>query len=181
MGVMARMILVLMLTATASCEKEYYDHPGDQPLYFEYHYRNHAWGFQEHGWLIDRHGQIRSFNLPESYRTPDPEGYLSFEDLEHNLGLTDSVIGKVGTGELERYIQYIPGAAQGKTGTSKSIAADAGASVLSCYMYDEEKDAYQYVFLAQSGDWEQFNLSREAAKLVKWLVGFDVFWLSDPN
>ncbi len=81
--------------------------------------------------------------------------------------------------ELSKYAGYIPAAAEGEIGKSKSIAADAGASVLSCYLYDKEMKAYKYVFLAQSGDWEQFNLSKEAEILVDWLVDFDVFWLSD--
>lgn len=89
-------MLLLLAVFLVACEKLEYDAPEDQPLYFEYHYINHAWGFQENGWLIDHEG-----------------------------------------------------------------------------------NAYQYVFLAQSGDWEQFNLSEEAEKLVKWLLDFDVFWLSD--
>ena len=168
----------LMGLLTGACDKEEYAGPGDQPVYFEYHHVNHAWGFTEHGWLIDRDGNIRAFELPENFRAPDSDGYLELEDLEHNLGITDTVIGKVDIEELGRYIDYIPGAARGEIGDARSIAADAGASVLACYWYDPDKEAYQYVFLAQSGDWEQFNLSWEAGRLVKWLLEFDVFWLS---
>jgi hypothetical protein len=172
-------ILLLMAILLAACEKLEYDPPEDQPIYFEYHYINHAWGFQENGWLIDREGNIRSFDKPGDYKQGLPGAYLKKEDLEHNLALTDSIIGNVSQAELEKYINYIPGAAGGEISKYTSIAADAGASVLSCYMYDPEEDAYQYIFLAQSGDWEQFNLSEEAKKLVKWLLDFDIFWLSD--
>lgn len=172
-------IIMLLGLLLVGCEKEVYNAPGDQPLFFEYHYINHAWGFQESGWLIDRDGNIKSFNMPEDYRIGLTGGHLSLEDLEHNLGLTDSIVGNVADGELEKYINYIPAAAEGEIGRSNSIAADAGSSVLSCYLWDPEKSAYQYVFLAQSGDWEQFNLSEEAEKLVEWLLDFDVFWLSD--
>ncbi len=169
----------LLVLLSGACNKEEYSAPGEQPVYFEYHYYNYAWGFQENGWLIDREGNIRSFNLPENFRLPDSEGYLDLADLEHNLWLTESVIGKVDVKELDQFIDYIPGAARGEIGEARSIAADAGSSTLSCYLYDPDKGAYQYVFLAQSGDWEQFNLSGEARKLVKWLLDFDVFWLSD--
>ena len=162
-----------------ACEKQEYDAPEEQPVYFEYHYINYAWGFQENGWLIDQEGNIRSFIDPVDYRQGLKGAYLSLEDLEHNLGLTDSIIGTLDDGELEKYLHYIPAAADGKIGISRSNAADAGSSVLSCYLYNPEMNAYQYVFLAQSGDWEQFNLSREAEKLVDWLSGFGVFWLSD--
>ncbi|RLD24034.1 MAG: hypothetical protein DRI70_08660 [Bacteroidetes bacterium] len=172
--VMAALALFMM-----ACEKEIYDSPDDQPVYFEWHYTNHAWGFQEYGWLIDQGGTIRSFNQPLDYRPGLKGAYLTLEDLEHNLGLTDSIIGKVDSTDFRKYTNYIPDAAKGTIGKSRSVAADAGSSVLSCYMYDPEMNAYQYVFLAQSGDWEQFNLSSEAEKLVEWLTEFGVFWLSD--
>jgi len=172
-------MLLLLAVLIVACEKLEYDAPEDQPLYFEYHYINHAWGFQENGWLIDREGNIRSFDNPEDYRQGVPGAYLSVDDLEYNLGLTDTIVGNVNQDELKKYINYIPQAAEGVISKSTSIAADAGSSVLSCYMYDPEENAYQYVFLAQSGDWEQFNLSEEAEKLVKWLLDYDVFWLSD--
>ncbi len=172
-------LIVVLIPLMASCEKAEYNAPEDQPVYFEYHYINHAWGFQEHGWLIDKEGNIRSFNKPENFVQGLKGAYLSLEDLEHNLGLTDSIIGNVEHKVLEKYINYIPAASEGAIGKSKSIAADAGSSVLSCYMYDPDMDAYQYVFLAESGDWEQFNLSAEAEKLVDWLADFGVFWLSD--
>ena len=151
----------------------------DQPVFFEYHYVNHAWGFQENGWLIDGEGNIRSFNQPDDYIPGLRGAYLKQEDLEHNLALTDTIIRSVDKGELEKYKNYIPSAAKGAISKANFIAADAGASVLSCYLYDPEMNAYQYVFLAQSGDWEQFNLSQEAEKLVKWLSDFGIFWLSD--
>jgi hypothetical protein len=169
----------LLAVLLVGCEDLGCDLPGDQPVYFEYHYTNHAWGYHENGWIIDREGNIRSFNLPVDFRSPDSTGYLTIGDLEHNLALTDSIVGNVDEAELEQYIEYIPAAAEGEIGKSKSIAADAGASVLSCYFYDKQKDVYKYVFLAQSGDWEQFNLSPEAEILVDWLLNFDVFWLSD--
>ncbi len=172
-------IFVVLALSGMACEERKYDAPEDQPVYFEYHYINHAWGFQENGWLIDLEGNIKSFNNPVDYNQGLKGVYLSLEDLEYNLGLTDSIIGHVDNGDLEKYINYIPGAADGEIGLSRSIAADAGSSVLSCYLYDPDMEAYQYVFLAQSGDWEQFNLSREAEKLVDWLTDFEIFWLSD--
>jgi hypothetical protein len=150
-----------------------------QPIYFEYHYINYAWGYQERGWLIDKDGNVRSFESPDNYRLPDSTGYLSLADLEYNLGLSDSIIATIDKEELEEYIAYIPKAAEGETGKSNNIAADAGSSVLSCYLYDPETKKYRYVFLAQSGDWEQFNNSSEAEIIVEWLRDFGVFWLSE--
>jgi hypothetical protein len=175
--------VVLSIVAIAvfaiSCEELEYNAPADQPVWFEYNYVNHAWGYQNSGWFIDREGTMRYYNLPESYRLPDSSGYMSLEDLEHNLSLADSIVLQVDSIILEKQIRLIPGAAEGALGDAENIAADAGSSTLSCYIYNDDLDVYRKVKLAQSGDWEQFNLSREAEKLVKWLREFDIFWLSD--
>lgn len=161
------------------CEKTECGCPEEQPVYFQYHYINYAWGFQENGWLIDKEGNVRYFEYPDQFRHPGSTGMLALEDLEYNLAQTDSVIASIDAKELDDYLSYIPGAAEGEIGEPAQIAADAGSATLSCYFYDEEEDAYRYVFLAMSGDWEQFNRSAEAEQLVKWLRGFGVFWLSE--
>ena len=163
----------------SGCEKEPCGCVEGQPVLFEYRYVNHAWGYQEHGWLIDSNGQVRRFQMPGDYKVPDSTGTLSREDLLHNLSQTDSVTHTIDQADLDFYASLIQGAADGETGDSRNIAADAGSSVLSCYQYDPETDTYRYVFLAQSGDWEQFNTSHEAETLVEWLREFGVFWLSD--
>jgi hypothetical protein len=172
-------VFVFLLFFIAACETPVDRIPGDQPLYFQYRYVNFAWGYQEHGWLIDHEGNLNYFSFPEDFQEADSTGHISGEDLVHNLGLTDSIISRIDASELAEYIQYIPGAATGKKGELRHIACDAGTSELSCYLYDPGADAYLEVFLAMSGDFEQFNLSDEARVLVEWLTGFDVFWLSD--
>jgi len=179
-GNVMRVLLTGMLAIlVVQCEKPDCGCPDEQPVYFQYHYINFAWGYQENGWLIDRDGNIRYFEDPVEFRNPGSTGMLTLEDLEYNLGQADSVITSVERETLEEYLSYIPGAADGKIGDRVQIAADAGSATLSCYMYDEEQDAYRYVFLAMSGDWEQFNRSKEAEKLVDWLREFGVFWLSE--
>ena len=89
-----------------ACKKEGYIAPEEQPLYFEYHYMNHAWGLMDHGWLIDAAGIIRHFEFPESYHTVMHGDFLSLEQLEHNLGQADSVIGDVDVKEFEKRIKF---------------------------------------------------------------------------
>lgn len=178
MRLTAWVILGMVGLMFSGCEENECGCIGEQPVYFEYRYVNHAWGYQEHGWLIDGEGHLKSYNLPEGFRMPDSTGMISREDLLHNLSLTDSTIQTLASSELDTYTSLIPAAADGEIGAARNIAADAGVSVLSGYLYDREKDAYRYVFLAMSGDWEQFNLSSEAETLVDWLLDFDVFWLS---
>ena len=177
-------LMVLLLLLLTRCGKSDVDPchclpDQGQPVWFQYRYVNHAWGYQDHGWLIDGSGRVRYFEYPSDFRTPDSTGYLSREDLEHNLAQTDSLITTIGQEELEAHTALIPAAAAGEIGERTHRAYDAGTSTLACYLYNSEKDAYRYILLGISGDWEQFNLSEEAGDLVEWLRQFNVFWLQD--
>jgi hypothetical protein len=149
------------------------------PVLFEYRYVNFAWGYQEHGWLIDSEGNRKLYNMPDDYRLPDSTGMISREDLLHNFSLADSTLQSVEKNDIETYSALIPGASEGELSEPRNIAADAGSSVLSCFLYVQDADAYKYVFLAQSGDWEQFNLASEAEVIAEWMVGLGVFWISN--
>lgn len=161
-------IFLITAIALAGCEGED-DLPPDQPVLFEYLYVNYAWGYSEHGWLMDGEGDVHRFDFPEDYRSPDSTGYISGEDLAYNLSLCESIINSVESTDLKYYTALMEGAASGEILEPENVAADAGSSVLSCYFYDSSSDMYQYVFLASSGDWVQINDSWEAKTLVKWL------------
>ncbi len=170
-------LLLLFAMIVAGCEKEY-EAPLDQPVLFEYRYVNYAWVYSEQGWLMDAKGDMYSYDLPEDFRLPDSAGYISAEDITYNLSQTDSIFHSVEAEGLEYYVDLIAGAAEGEISVLENVAADAGTSVLSCYLFDPDVEMYQYVFLAQSGDWEQFNNSPEAEILVDWLKDLGgVFWL----
>jgi hypothetical protein len=173
------MLLPVVLTACEKWLDKAYEAPRTQPVFFEYRHVNHAWGYAESGWLVDANGDIRTYDLPEKFIMPDSTGFISRVDLIQNLSQCDSTIHRVDAEDLRYYTGLISGAAQGKIGKAENIAADAGSSVLSCYIYDANEDMYRYVFLAASGDWQQFNESPEAEILVEWLKGLGVFWLSD--
>lgn len=173
-------VLMCMLVALTACEKNLdddYEAPADQPVFFEYRYMNHAWGYAENGWLMDAKGEVRTYNLPEKYIVPDSAGYISRENLVQNLLQCDSTSHYIVEEDLKYYTGLISGAAKGKIGKAENNAADAGSAVLSCYLYDADMKMYLYVFLAASGDWQQFNESPEAEILVDWLKDLGVFWL----
>ena len=72
-------MMILLLVGLSGCEKEgdnRYEAPADQPVFFEYRYVNHAWGYAENGWLVDAEGEVRTYNLPEKYFVPDSAGYI---------------------------------------------------------------------------------------------------------
>lgn len=164
-------LYIILFTA---CEKEYYEGPLDQAVYFEYHYINFAWGAMDHGWMIDREGNVRGYDHPEDYRWPDSTGYLSSEDLEYNLSLTDTLLHHINARELEHYTKLISGAAEGSLSDHAYRGADMGSSLLSCYAYDHNTASYKHILLSLSGDLEQSNQSAEAGVLVDWLKEFGV-------
>ena len=165
--------LVLMWIMGTGCEKEYYYGPEDQPVYFEYHYINQAWGVADNGWLIDNEGKVWGYDRPEDYRWPDSTGHLTFEDLEYNLAQADTLLLSFKCNELEKYTRLIRGAADGHLSESRTRGADMGSACLSCYAYDQETGTYTYVLLSATGDWEQFNQSAEAEILVDWMKDFE--------
>jgi len=171
-------MLVLVLLSTA-CEKTNYEGPEDQPVYFEYHYINHAWGYTENGWVIDNESKMWGYDLPEHYRWPDSTGHLSHEDLQYNLDQADTLLLSFKCNEMEKYTKLIGGAAEGNISEPKSRGADMGASILSCYAYESSSDSYRRILLAVMGDWEQFNQSAEAEELVDWLSEFGVAFMAD--
>ncbi len=171
--------LAVLVFLGGSCEKEYYYGPEDQPVYFEFHYVNYAWGVADKGWLIDQEGNMRGFDFPEDYRYPDSAGYLSLEDLEYNLGQTDTLLRTFKRQEFTSYTGLIGGAADGPLNESRVRGADMGSSSLACFAWDRDKGKYKYVLLIQAGDWEQQNLSEEAEILVDWLKEYGVAFLSD--
>ena len=157
-----------------ACEREYYEGPEDQPVYFEYHYINFAWGLIDNGWMIDQEGNVRGFDHPENYRWPDSTGYMSSEDLQYNLTQTDTLLQTVNHKEFKRYTRLIHGAAEGALSDRSRRGADMGSSMLSCYAFDPASGSYQHVLLSLAGDQEQFNQSAEAEELVEWLKEFGV-------
>jgi hypothetical protein len=165
------LLVVLLSILVSSCQKEYYSGPEDQSVYFEYRYVNYAWGVSDRGWLIDKEGKIMGFEFPEDYRMPDSTGHISAGDLQYNLSQADTLLSSLEKKEFEKHIRLIGGAEEGNLGEPSPRGADMGSSVLSCYAYDPESDSYNYVLLARKGDWEQYNQSAEAEKLVKWLKG----------
>jgi len=164
----------LLIILFPACEKEYYEGPEDQAVYFEYHYLNFAWGAKDYGWMIDREGNVRGYENPTEYRWPDSSGYLSSEDLEYNLSLTDTLLHHINAKELERHTKLISGAAEGALSDHSHRGADMGSSTLSCYAYDHNTGSYKHVLLSLSGDLEQINQSAEAGVLVDWLKEFGV-------
>jgi hypothetical protein len=161
--------IIVLAMLMGACKKEIYNAPEDQPVYFEYHFLNFAWGVKDFGWLLDRHGTIRRFELPEEYNSVNHGDYLSLEQIENNLAQADSVVGEVNAAKLEKKIRLIAGASEGEITKVHRQGADMGLGVYGCFKFNLEMQAYQYILLSADGDHQQYNRSPDAEKLVKWL------------
>lgn len=162
-------LVLIFLVFCLACENYEYNAPEEQPIYFEYHFVNHAWGYQDFGWLVDGEGQIRSFEYPGSYNVAMHGDFLSLEQLQHNVTQADSIIGEISPTLLDRKKDLIPAAAEGEIKDFQRQGADMGMGVFACYKYDPAEDAYQYVLLSMLGDHQRYNSAKEADKLVDWL------------
>ncbi len=168
-GVLNISFILAFMLLMIGCERVGYDAPEEQAVYFEYHYVNHAWGLRDNGWLIDGDGAIRRFEFPEDYNTGMHGDFLNLEQLEHNLGQADSVLGEVGSKKLEKQIQMIQGASLGELSKVHPRGADMGSGAYTCFKYDPNENAYQIIVLELWGDNQRYNSSSEAEKLAEWL------------
>jgi len=170
------LFLLFLCYTLYACGKDEISNPPGQIVYFAYEYINYAWGYQHAGWLIDSAGNINAYNLPDEWRPGNEEG-ISFEDLKFNLSQTDTIVATIDPLVLNQKLQLIGEAKDGQITPSVHRAYDAGSSSLYAYYYDIEKQMYQIVFLAQSGDFESHNESTAAIELTEWLKQYGVFWL----
>lgn len=162
---------ILLLSALTGCEKEFYDLSDiRQEILFKSEFMNAAWGYHHNGILITKEGEIYGFNLPEGWNLPDEKGVISSSLLMENLVKADTLLGKVEPGDLINYLNKLYDVDPDNLSDPETQMYDAGVRTFSGYIYDEKTDKYREVLLRQTGDLYIENMSREAAKIYKWLL-----------
>jgi len=161
-----KLAFLLMLYLFAGCEEILDNHP---KAIFQYRYVNHAWGFQDAGFMIDTSGNIRSYSFPTDWNYPDSEGYISAAEMDENMAQLGEVYCKAGEYELAYFTGKLEKALKGKITDPENQMCDAGAHGYAGYIYEPEKERYKYVFIRQTGDWYKENTSRDAAEIFEWL------------
>jgi hypothetical protein len=127
--------------------------------YFTKEYTNWAWGSQHNGWVINKDGDILSFNLPQSWNHPDSLGYISEQNLLDNISNCEKTKEKVSGLQLNKHTKLIKNASMRSLSEKKSVGIDGGGNDFYCYWYDEEVGKYKKVRLLLRGDYRQENLS----------------------
>ena len=69
-----QIIFLLITTSLSACNQETIETSTDQEIFFEVNHINFAWGKQFRGFLIDKSGQIRTYDNPVKWNIIDGKG-----------------------------------------------------------------------------------------------------------
>ncbi|SDF42725.1 hypothetical protein SAMN04487996_110272 [Dyadobacter soli] len=142
----------------------------DQEVYFEIHYTNQAWGNQFKGFLIDKQGQVRTYDKPASWNDIELTQTLSKEQMEANAAQTTVSSTKIGSADLVQYME-LAGKITGEN-LSKPVngGADLGLTRFYSYTYDAGKKTYSHTLLRQTGNVIIHNQDANAKEVADWLT-----------
>lgn len=164
-------ILVLSILASlcVSCSDDVVV-ANEQEVYFEIHYTNQAWGNQFKGFLIDKDGQVRTYDKPASWNDVALKSTISKPEMEANIAQATVAATKIAVADLDKYI----GASRKVTGDSFSKpvngGADLGLTRFYAYTYDADKKTYSAVLLRQIGNVIIHNQDANAEDVADWLT-----------
>ena len=177
------LIASILLIGLISCDKEDCDCRSDAPVLFQYEFVNHAWGYRHQGFLIDPDGKVLGFKNPKDWRFPDSLGFLSEEDLALNREYCDTLCGTVDEDSLWEFYEDLEKISNKTIKDHGMMMADAGTGVLSGWVWNEEKEAYENIFLRSNGDLFKENTDPKAEAIVNWLKRTgeksNLFWWFD--
>lgn len=162
----ATLMLSLTLLILTGCEEFLTD---DNKAVFVCQYINHAWGYQNSGYLIDTEGNVRVYNLPEDWNYPDSEGYISAEQMEENMRQLGEVECIISGYDMTYFTNRLQAARQGKISEAEHRMCDAGGTSYGGFLFDPDNNRYKYVFIRLTGDFYKENLSRAADEIYEWM------------
>jgi len=141
-----------------------------QKYLLDTYYVNFASGYNLHGLYIDNEGYLIAYDHGfEVWMSEDPL-HPTAAELDDKYSAPTDTLGRVDLRQLYRQYLKFEDAAQGELTDLQQVAADMGARVWCCYLWDEAAGAYDTILLTLSGDFVQENLAPEAAELKDWFV-----------
>lgn len=141
----------------------------NQAVLFQVEYINYAWGYQHNGFIIDKKGNILTYNNPENWNFTDKELILSESQMNENIGKCLNSGKKVSDEELTKYSGYIKNIASSKITALKNVAADEGSKQYICYQYSDKSRTYKGCLIKMEGDFTCENLNFFSKKATTWL------------
>lgn len=167
-------ILFLITTSLSSCSDQDINKSTvqtDQQVFFEVSYINQAWGKQFKGFIINKDGQIRTYDNPAKWNSTDGKTGLTLSQIQENIAGTVLSKTNVSTADLQNYTAKISSIAGSEFTKPVSGGADRGITSFYAYRYDQDKKVYTPVLLSQTGDVETYNKDKSAVDISTWLTG----------
>jgi hypothetical protein len=164
-----KIIVILSFVLIITGCKKAYIISDKQTILFQLDYINYAWGYQHNGFIIDKEGNILTYNNPENWNFPDNDFGLSENQVTENLGYCLKSTKKISKDELLKYTNYIKNISSSKVTALKNVAADAGSTEFICYQYSENTRMYKGYIVKTEGDFKSENLNFYSKKVVSWM------------
>lgn len=142
----------------------------EQEVYFEIHYTNQAWGTQFKGFLIDKQGQVRTYDKPAGWNDIEGKSTLSKEKMEANIGQTTISSTKITPAELDQHIDTSRKIAGDSFSKPANGGADLGLTRFYSYTYNADQKTYTAVLLRQTGNVIIHNQDPNAKEVADWLT-----------
>lgn len=161
-------IISLLFLFTIGCKKNYVISEKQQIL-FQFDYINYAWGYHHKGFIIDKEGNVLTYENPETWNFPDKDNSISETQISENIGKCIHTGKIIPQEELLKYSNYIRNIASSKITAMKNVAADAGSSEYFCYQFSEINDTYKGYLIKMEGDFTCENLNFYAKKIAQWM------------
>ena len=138
--------------------------------YFQYEYVNHAWGFNHGGFTINPAGEVFKFDKSTAWIFAE-NNRLSISTLRKNIEASIKVDTLITRTDIEHYTQLASIAMSGKLSDPVLAGADMGERICKIIIPDatDSLNSYREVILTENGDFDQYNLSPEAAVIAEWL------------
>lgn len=139
--------------------------------YFQYEYVNYAWGFNHSGFTITPSGEVFAFDKSTAWVFAD-NNKLSFANLKKNIEASSKVDTLIKKSDLDYYQQLAFDAFSGKLSEPVQRGADMGEIICKIIVpnTNDPLGDYREVMLTEKGDFDQNNLSSEAAVIAEWLT-----------
>lgn len=140
-------------------------------VYFQFEYRNYAWGYQHSGFIIDQQGNIYDYTKPDNWNFPE-DNQISLDDFKDNLAKAQVRLTQIPVSELTQMVILAHAAKNGELTEVKYVMADAGEDTYSIYIVKDGEQTLTKYLLQMRGDLYQKNTSSAADTITNWLIGF---------
>lgn len=142
----------------------------EQEVYFEIHHANQAWGNQFKGFLIDKQGQVRTYDKPARWNDIELKPTLSKAEMDANISQTTVSPTQIASADFLKYTKL----SQKITGDSFSKplngGADLGFTRFYSYTYNADTKTYSPTLLRQTGNVIIHNTDDNAKEVADWLA-----------